>query len=99
MAEEEKVKAEETLEDVDATLEQLSAENADLHKACDFTMKNFDIRQTARDQEIEALKMVKQILSGAKFGAFLQGDNFADSEEQESEAPHVDPLNAFLDSV
>ena len=35
-------------------------------------MKNFDIRQTARDEEIEALKQAKAILSGAKFEAFLQ---------------------------
>ena len=35
-------------------------------------MKNFEIRQTARDEEIEALKQAKAILSGAKFEAFLQ---------------------------
>merc|ERR1719149_374591 len=45
-------------------------ENADLHKACDFTLKNFDIRQEARDQEVEALRQAKSILSGAK--GFLQ---------------------------
>jgi len=45
-------------------------ENADLHKACDFTLKNFDIRQEARDQEVEALRQAKAILSGAK--GFLQ---------------------------
>ena len=39
---------------------------------CDFVMKNFEIRQTARDEEIEALKQAKAILSGAKFEAFLQ---------------------------
>merc|ERR1719247_180637 len=30
--------------------QQLSNEAADLHKSCDFVLKNFDIRQTARDQ-------------------------------------------------
>merc|ERR1712241_904590 len=53
-------------------LEQLSNYNAELHQSCDFVMKNFDIRQTARDEEIEALKQAKAILSGAKFEEFLQ---------------------------
>jgi len=48
-------------------LEQLSNYNAELHQSCDFIMKNFEIRQTARDEEIEALKQAKSILSGAKF--------------------------------
>merc|ERR1719156_403599 len=46
--------------------QQLANENADLHKSCDFTLKNFDIRQEARDQEVEALRQAKAILSGAK---------------------------------
>merc|ERR1719262_1733844 len=37
-------------------LETLYSENADLHKSCDFVLKNFDVRQTARDEEIQALK-------------------------------------------
>jgi len=53
-------------------LEQLSNYNAELHQSCDFIMKNFEIRQTARDEEIEALKQAKAILSGADFNAFLQ---------------------------
>merc|ERR1712048_446947 len=53
-------------------LEQLSNYNAELHQSCDFVVKNFEIRQTARDEEIEALKQAKAILSGADFGAFLQ---------------------------
>merc|ERR1719287_122441 len=51
--------------------QQLSNEAADLHKSCDFVLKNFDIRQTARDQEVEALRQAKAILSGAKL-EFLQ---------------------------
>merc|ERR1719181_2663874 len=76
---EEKAKAEgdlvETKEAKDAVLlelEQLSNYNAELHQSCDFIMKNFDLRQTARDEEIEALKQAKAILSGAKFEDFLQ---------------------------
>jgi len=76
---EEKAKAETELtqanEDKEAVLlelEQLSNYNAELHQSCDFVMKNFEIRQTARDEEIEALKQAKAILSGADFNAFLQ---------------------------
>merc|ERR1719387_3184881 len=71
-AEADKTEKEEEKENVMLTLEQLSNEAADLHKACDFTLKNFDIRQTGRDEEIEALKQAKAILSGAKFSLFLQ---------------------------
>merc|ERR1719327_1714129 len=70
-AEADKVQAEEDKADVEAELEKLSDENAALHKSCDFVLKNFDIRQTARDEEIEALKQSKAILSGSKFEAFL----------------------------
>jgi len=66
-AEEDKTVAEETRDKIMLDLEQLSNQAADLHKACDFVLKNFDIRQTARDQEVEALKQAKAILSGAKF--------------------------------
>jgi len=51
--------------------QQMKNEEADLHKSCDFVLKNFDIRQAARDQEVEALRQAKAILSGAKMG-FLQ---------------------------
>ena len=71
---EEKAKAEENLnqaqQDKEAALlelEQLSNYNAELHQSCDFVMKNFELRQSARDEEIEALKQAKSILSGAKF--------------------------------
>merc|ERR1719201_570698 len=79
-AEVEKTKTEEELEKVVAELDGLSTESADLHSQCDFVLKNFEIRQTGRAQEIEALKQVKQILSGAKFSQFLQSDKFFDSD-------------------
>merc|ERR1719506_2203286 len=76
---EEKAKAEENLQqaitDKEAALlelEELSNYNAELHQNCDFIMKNFEIRQTARDEEIEALRQAKSILSGAKFIQYLQ---------------------------
>merc|ERR1719321_1987882 len=46
-------------EDKDATLlelEQLGNYKAELHGSCDFIVKNFEIRQQARDEEVEALK-------------------------------------------
>merc|ERR1712060_797309 len=46
-------------------LEQLSNYNAELHQSCDFVLKNFDLRQAARDEEVEALRQAKAILSGA----------------------------------
>merc|ERR1719444_620156 len=77
---EEKAKAEADLTETNESkenalleLEQLSNYNAELHQSCDFVMKNFEIRQTARDEEVEALKQAKAILSGADFQAFLQG--------------------------
>merc|ERR1712194_655183 len=71
-AETDLVETKEAKEAVMLELEQLSNYNAQLHQSCDFVMKNFDVRQTARDEEIEALKQAKAILSGAKFEEFLQ---------------------------
>merc|ERR1712232_330551 len=71
-AEADLVEAKEEKESVMVELEQLANYNAELHQSCDFVMKNFDVRQTARDEEIEALKQAKAILSGAKFEEFLQ---------------------------
>jgi len=79
--EESKAKAEDYLVQAQAehastltTLDELSAYNSELHASCDFVLKNFDIRQTARDEEVEALKQAKAILSGADMEAFLQSD-------------------------
>merc|ERR1719387_1358453 len=72
VAEADKTAAQEDKADVELELEKLADEAADLHKACDFVLKNFDIRQTARMEEIEALKQAKAILSGSKFSEFLQ---------------------------
>lgn len=102
-AEVEKTRSEESLEKVKLDLDGLSSDATDLHRACDFTLKNFEIRQTARMQEIEALKQVKAILSGAKFSDFLQSDAFANdgssvaSVVAETQDPDFDPLQAYLD--
>jgi hypothetical protein len=71
-AEIELVETKESKEAVMLELEQLSNYNAELHQSCDFVLKNFDLRQTARDEEVEALRQAKAILSGAKFEEFLQ---------------------------
>jgi len=46
-------------------LEMLAEHKATLHGECDFVLKNFDIRQKARLQEMEAIGKAKAILSGA----------------------------------
>jgi len=51
--------------DAVAELENLGKYNADLHAECDYVLKNFDTRQKARAEEIEALQQAKQILNGA----------------------------------
>merc|ERR1719329_2121195 len=38
-----------------------------LHKDCDWLLKNFEVRKTARQGEIDALKKAKAVLSGADF--------------------------------
>merc|ERR1719210_1467652 len=66
------VQTKEAKESVLLELEQLSNYNADLQQSCNFVLKNFDLRQTARDEEVEALRQAKAILSGAKFAELLQ---------------------------
>merc|ERR1712190_29022 len=72
-AETDLVEAKKEKEDVLLELEQLANYKAELEQSCNFVLKNFDIRQTARDEEVEALRQAKAILSGAKFEEFLQG--------------------------
>merc|ERR1719356_1662867 len=52
------------LKDTLKELEGLNSYLGDLHKSCDFIMRNFEARQEARAQEIEALGEAKAILSG-----------------------------------
>jgi len=71
-AESDKIETETEHEGVVGELESLASSNSDLHKSCDYTLKNFDLRQTTRDDEVEALKQAIAIFSGASFGAFLE---------------------------
>merc|ERR1712241_797488 len=49
------VEAKEAKQGVLLDLEHLSNYNAQLHQSCDFVQNNFELRQTARDEEVEAL--------------------------------------------
>lgn len=60
-----KLQAENELADAVRDLEGLAEYLASLHAECDYLTKNFDVRQAARAQEVEALQQAKQILSGA----------------------------------
>jgi len=71
--EQELVETKKELSSVMGELESLYSENADLHKSCDFILKNFEVRQTARDEEIQALRDALAMFSGASPGSsFLQ---------------------------
>lgn len=48
-------------------LEKLTGYNAAIHKSCDFVVKNFDVTQKARQEEIESIQEAKAILSGSNF--------------------------------
>merc|ERR1719313_1515010 len=48
--------------------ENLYKTKADLHQACDFLIENFDVRQKARIDEMEALESSKQLFHGADLG-------------------------------
>jgi len=52
------------LDTENSKLKSLGGAKTDLHQSCDFVIKNFDIRQDARIEEIEALRQAKAILSG-----------------------------------
>jgi DNA repair exonuclease SbcCD ATPase subunit len=60
----EKEEAAQELSNTEDMLESLETYAADLHGQCDFVLKNFDVRQKARLQEIEALQSAKALLSG-----------------------------------
>merc|ERR1719506_796463 len=40
----------------------------DLHADCDFLLQNYDLRKSARADEIDALGKAKAVLSGADYG-------------------------------
>eukprot|EP00444_Apocalathium_aciculiferum_P035483 CAMPEP_0183485160 /NCGR_PEP_ID=MMETSP0370-20130417/179284_1 /TAXON_ID=268820 /ORGANISM="Peridinium aciculiferum, Strain PAER-2" /LENGTH=839 /DNA_ID=CAMNT_0025678457 /DNA_START=75 /DNA_END=2591 /DNA_ORIENTATION=- len=64
-AHKDKLSAESDLSDTMKELEGLNKYNSELHAECDYLLKNFDLRQSTRSNEIEALQQAKQILDGA----------------------------------
>mmetsp|Transcript_48235 Transcript_48235/g.104948 ORF Transcript_48235/g.104948 Transcript_48235/m.104948 type:complete len:666 (+) Transcript_48235:87-2084(+) len=66
-AADDKSMAQADLEGVDGEIQRLEQYETDLHTECDFTLKNFEARQQARQEEIEALQSAKQMLNGADF--------------------------------
>merc|ERR1719330_1603687 len=58
-AEVELVETKQARDGVVLDLEQLANYNAELQQSCNFVLKNFDLRQTARDEEVEALRQAK----------------------------------------
>eukprot|EP00746_Dinoflagellata_sp_MGD_P155195 gnl/MRDRNA2_/MRDRNA2_85246_c0_seq3.p1 gnl/MRDRNA2_/MRDRNA2_85246_c0~~gnl/MRDRNA2_/MRDRNA2_85246_c0_seq3.p1 ORF type:complete len:647 (-),score=243.60 gnl/MRDRNA2_/MRDRNA2_85246_c0_seq3:197-2137(-) len=68
-----KAKADQALAEADGdkkstidTLLKLGEMAAELHSQCDFLLKNFEARQSARTEEIDALNQAKQIFSSAR---------------------------------
>merc|ERR1719482_1548176 len=66
-AEVDKNEASTGLEAANAAMEDLQKYATGVHASCDFVLNNFEIRQKARAEEIDALEDAKAILSGADF--------------------------------
>jgi len=64
-AEADKLTTGQDLASTEVALGDLKDENKALHLSCDYLLKNFNIRQTARQEEVEAIQEAKSILSGA----------------------------------
>merc|ERR1719327_1810771 len=70
-AEADKTAAEQDKNSASNEQQQNENENADLHKSCDFTLQNFEVRQAALEQEMESLDQAKAVLAGSGL-KFLQ---------------------------
>merc|ERR1719454_1081271 len=70
--EQDKVMEEGNSEVASEDLAALKQEELDLHENCDYIIKNFEVRLTARDEEVGALKEGLATFGGAKFSAFMQ---------------------------
>mmetsp|Transcript_24548 Transcript_24548/g.47739 ORF Transcript_24548/g.47739 Transcript_24548/m.47739 type:complete len:682 (-) Transcript_24548:88-2133(-) len=63
-AEQDLLQAKTELEGIVTVLGDLASAKVDLHGECDFILKNFDMRQEARNEEVAALRQAKAYLSG-----------------------------------
>jgi len=68
-AEADKIIAKKDLHATSTALSDLAKVNSALHADCDYVLKYFNIRQQARQEEIEAIQQAKAILSGADLGS------------------------------
>jgi len=64
LAESDKTQKSIELKNVKTESGELRQANIDLHSGCDYTLKNFDTKQAARDDEIFALKNSVKIMRG-----------------------------------
>merc|ERR1719387_26478 len=64
-AEQTKAEGNREIKAIGKQIDILGEEKAMLHKECDFTLKNFEISQTGKDEEMEALKQAIAIFKGA----------------------------------
>merc|ERR1719502_2375975 len=69
VAESDKAETDAALLAVNQELTSLKDLNIGLHGDCDFLLENFEIRQKARKEEMDAIVEAKAILSGADFGS------------------------------
>jgi len=65
-SEQDLIEVKEELSGANTDLDDLHSVKLGLHGECDYILKNFDVRQEAQAQEIDALREAKQILSGMK---------------------------------
>eukprot|EP00933_Yihiella_yeosuensis_P061250 TRINITY_DN6404_c0_g2_i4.p1 TRINITY_DN6404_c0_g2~~TRINITY_DN6404_c0_g2_i4.p1 ORF type:complete len:716 (+),score=245.38 TRINITY_DN6404_c0_g2_i4:198-2150(+) len=67
VAEEDLVQAKQSLDENRGEQVQLKKTKVQLDQDCSFVLKNFETRQTARAEEMDAIKKAKAMLGGAKF--------------------------------
>merc|ERR1719272_621988 len=63
------VSSKKEMSDVDLELEMLANAKAEFGQSCDWLHANFDSRQKAKDDEVDALGKAKGLLSGARFSS------------------------------
>jgi len=59
------LRAESDLTSTNGDIADLESVGVSLHSSCDFLLKNFEVRQSSRTQEMEALSEAKALMSGA----------------------------------
>merc|ERR1712050_256757 len=78
-----------------ATLEYTQS----LHAECDWLLKYFDVRKTARAGEVDALKNAKAVLSGADYSFIQVSSNPVDLESLRAEVLDSKVFRAKVDQA